>query len=84
MSRFAAAPKPEGNIATSVALYADWQDLKSKRTEFDRLIIAWADRIEQGYAFRPYNPRHPLSRILRTSNSILIESFSGLMRLCGR
>src|SRR3974390_1542860 len=46
MSRFPAAPKPEGNIATSVALYADWQDLKSQRTEFDRRIIAWADRIE--------------------------------------
>ena len=46
MNRFAAAPKPEGNIAASVALYADWEDLKSKRADFDRLIIAWADRIE--------------------------------------
>ena len=46
MSRFAAAPKPEGNIAASVALYADWEDLKSKRAEFDRVMIAWADRIE--------------------------------------
>ena len=25
MNRFAAAPKPEGNIAASVALYADWE-----------------------------------------------------------
>jgi uncharacterized damage-inducible protein DinB len=46
LSQFAAAPKPEGNIAASVALYGDWEDLKSKRTDFDRPIIAWADRIE--------------------------------------
>jgi uncharacterized damage-inducible protein DinB len=44
MSRFAAAP--DGNIAGSVVLYPDWEDLKSKRTDFDRRIIAWADRIE--------------------------------------
>jgi len=46
MSRFAAAPKPQGNIAQSVALYAEWEGLKSKRADFDRRIIAWADYIE--------------------------------------
>ena len=45
MSRFDAAPQPQGNIAQSVALYADWDKLKSERTDFDRLIIAWADGI---------------------------------------
>ena len=46
MSRFAAAPKPQGSIAQSVALYAEWEGLKSKRADFDRRIIAWADYIE--------------------------------------
>ena len=46
MSRFAAAPKPQGSIAQSVALYAEWEGLKSKRADFDRRIVAWADYIE--------------------------------------
>ena len=46
MSRFAASPKPQGNIAQSVALYAEWEGLKSKRADFDRRIVAWADYIE--------------------------------------
>src|SRR5262249_22591539 len=46
MSRFDAATKPGGNIAQSVVLYADWEDLKSKRADFDQCIIAWADHIQ--------------------------------------
>jgi uncharacterized damage-inducible protein DinB len=46
MSRFAAAPKPQGGIAESVTLYEDWEQLKSARADFDQKIITWADTID--------------------------------------
>jgi uncharacterized damage-inducible protein DinB len=45
MSRFAAGPDPQANIAQSVALHPDWEKLKSNRADFDRRIITWADSI---------------------------------------
>lgn len=42
MSRFTDTPKPEGGIPESVALYDDWERLKSERAAFDRKIIDWA------------------------------------------
>lgn len=46
MSRFDAAPKPTGNIAQSVALFPDWEKLKTERGDFDGRIITWADDIK--------------------------------------
>jgi len=42
MSRFTDLPKPQAGIPESVSLYPDWQDLKSKRADFDDTIIGWA------------------------------------------
>jgi uncharacterized damage-inducible protein DinB len=49
MSRFAAAPKPPGGIAESVALHGDWAHLKTERADFDRTIINWADTVEPAW-----------------------------------
>ena len=49
MHRLADTPKPQGRIPESVALYADWQSLKSERTRFDRIIIDWADAVEPSW-----------------------------------
>ena len=49
MNRFAVTPKPPGGIAESVSLYPDWEDLKSHRADFDRIIIDWAATIEPGW-----------------------------------
>ena len=45
MSRFGDSPPPEGGIAQSVSLYADWPALKQARTAFDDVIVTWADRL---------------------------------------
>lgn len=42
MSRFAGTERPEQNIKTSIALHADWDDLKAARTAFDRVVEDWA------------------------------------------
>jgi uncharacterized damage-inducible protein DinB len=49
MSRFAGTPKPQGGIAESVALYADWDQLKSARADFDQKIITWADTVDDAW-----------------------------------
>jgi len=46
MCRFTDMPKPEGGIPESVALYADWERLKSERAAFDRKILDWASTVE--------------------------------------
>ena len=46
MSRFTDMPKPEGGIPESVALYADWERLKSERPAFDRKILDWASTVQ--------------------------------------
>jgi len=49
MSRFTDAPKPDGGIAESVALWADWEGLKSQRAAFDGIIIDWASTVEPAW-----------------------------------
>jgi uncharacterized damage-inducible protein DinB len=46
MSRFAGTPKPQGGIPESVALYPSWENLKSERADFDRVIVNWAATVE--------------------------------------
>ncbi len=46
MCRFTDMPKPEGGIPESVALYADWERLKTERAAFDRKILDWASTVE--------------------------------------
>ena len=46
MSRFTDTPKPEGGIPESVALYADWENLKSERAAFDQKILDWASTVQ--------------------------------------
>jgi uncharacterized damage-inducible protein DinB len=49
MSRVAVTPTPAGGIAESVSLYPDWEDLKSRRADFDLIIIDWAATVEPGW-----------------------------------
>ena len=49
MYRLAGTPKPQGRIPESVALYDDWESLKSERTRFDRVIVDWADAVEPSW-----------------------------------
>ena len=49
MSRFTDLPQPDGGIPGSVALYADWEHLKSQRSGFDRTMIDWADTINRSW-----------------------------------
>jgi uncharacterized damage-inducible protein DinB len=49
MSRFTDMPKPEGGIPESVALYADWETLKSERAAFDRKILDWASTVQPAW-----------------------------------
>jgi uncharacterized damage-inducible protein DinB len=46
MNRFTDTPKPAGGIPESVALYDDWERLKSERVAFDDKIIDWAASVE--------------------------------------
>ena len=46
MCRFTDMPKPEGGIPESVALYADWERLKTERAAFDRKILDWASTVQ--------------------------------------
>ena len=46
MSRLADTTPPSGGIAESVALYADWDDLKRERGTSDAVMIDWADRLD--------------------------------------
>ena len=49
MSRFTDVPAPPGGIPESVALYADWDALKTGRKDFDETMIAWADTIDPAW-----------------------------------
>jgi uncharacterized damage-inducible protein DinB len=49
MSRFTDVPKPQGGIAESVLLHPDWEKLKSERTDFDRIIVDWADTVDDSW-----------------------------------
>ena len=49
MSRFADVPRPSGGIPESVSLYPDWDALKAERAKMDAIILAWADRLDDGW-----------------------------------
>jgi uncharacterized damage-inducible protein DinB len=46
MSRLAGTPRPQGGIPESVAQVNDWDALKRERTDFDAVMVDWADRLE--------------------------------------
>jgi uncharacterized damage-inducible protein DinB len=46
MNRLADTPRPGGGIPESVSLYADWDDLKDERKDFDSVMIDWAERLD--------------------------------------
>jgi uncharacterized damage-inducible protein DinB len=46
MNRLADTPRPGGGIPESVSLYADWDDLKDERKNFDAVMIDWAERLD--------------------------------------
>ena len=47
MSRFTSdVPKPAASIPESISLYPDWSALKDERGRFDRMIIGWADSVD--------------------------------------
>ena len=47
MNRFTDVAKPQVGIAGSVELYPDWANLKDERADFDRIIVEWADGVDQ-------------------------------------
>ena len=47
MSRLTDVPAPEGGIPRSVALYPDWEVLRTERAAFDDRINDWADRLDE-------------------------------------
>ena len=49
MSRFTDMPKPKGGIPESIALYPDWERLKSERATFDRKILDWAATVQPAW-----------------------------------
>jgi uncharacterized damage-inducible protein DinB len=50
MSRFTRdVPKPSAGIPESASLHPDWNALKNERGRFDRVIIDWADNIDQAW-----------------------------------
>jgi uncharacterized damage-inducible protein DinB len=49
MYRLAGTPKPQGTIPESVALFADWDSLKSERKSFDGTIVDWADAVSDSW-----------------------------------
>ena len=49
MSRFAGTPRPRApGIPESVGMIESWDDLKRERAAFDRAILDWAGRVDQG------------------------------------
>jgi uncharacterized damage-inducible protein DinB len=46
LSRFCGTPRPQGGIAESTSLRADWDELKRDRADFDEKIIAWAENLD--------------------------------------
>jgi uncharacterized damage-inducible protein DinB len=50
MSRFTSAvPKPEVGIPESASLHPDWIELQNERQRFDRVIIDWADGVDEAW-----------------------------------
>lgn len=50
MSRFTAdVCKPSVGIPESVSLHPDWRKLKDERVRFDRIMIDWADGVDQAW-----------------------------------
>jgi uncharacterized damage-inducible protein DinB len=49
MSRFTDVPRPQGGIAQSVSLYAEWTALKHDRAAFDTTILGWADGLDPAW-----------------------------------
>jgi uncharacterized damage-inducible protein DinB len=49
MSRFTDVPNPQVGIPESVALYPDWENLKVERASFDRIILDWADTVDDSW-----------------------------------
>lgn len=46
MHRFAGTPKPDGGIATSTGLIADWADFVAERARFDAVIVDWTRTLD--------------------------------------
>jgi uncharacterized damage-inducible protein DinB len=47
MSRFAGTPKPRAaNVAASVEMFGNWDDLARERAAFDEVIVSWADKLD--------------------------------------
>ncbi|MCZ8101064.1 MAG: DinB family protein [Burkholderiales bacterium] len=49
MSRFTDRPAPGGRIAESTSLHSVWEELKAERRALDADILAWADRVDDGW-----------------------------------
>jgi uncharacterized damage-inducible protein DinB len=49
MARFSGSEKPPGGIADSGALYADWDDLCTRRRAMDAHIAAWAEALDPAW-----------------------------------
>jgi uncharacterized damage-inducible protein DinB len=49
MHRFAGWPRPEGGIAGSPRLFADWEALKAARGDADARIEAWAAQLDPAW-----------------------------------
>jgi len=49
MSRFTDVPPPEGGIPQSVSLYPDWDGLKRERAAFDKMILSWAEGLDESW-----------------------------------
>ena len=49
MARFTDLPRPEVGIPGSVAVHADWDELKAERAAFDQKIIDWADKVDDAW-----------------------------------
>jgi uncharacterized damage-inducible protein DinB len=45
MHRFAGSERPQGGIAESPTLHADWEALAASRKAMDEAIVAWADQM---------------------------------------
>lgn len=49
MARFQKQERPTGGIKESVALFQDWDDLKSRRAAMDQRIIDFADTLPEAW-----------------------------------
>jgi uncharacterized damage-inducible protein DinB len=49
MHRFAGTPKPDGGIAQSQSMVADWDAFAAERQRFDDVIADWADGLDDAW-----------------------------------